>query len=98
MSFSGPNTHFGYLEIDTNLTDGYHREMYRLTYHKSALKTLFKMPRAIANRITSELASIAGNPDAYKGDWKPLSGTPFWRLRVGGWRAVCEVNGDELVV
>jgi len=48
--------------------------------------------------MRSELVSIADSPDTYTGDRKPLSGTPFWRLRVGGWRAVCEFNDNELIV
>ena len=46
----------------------------------------------------SAMLEIAKNPAAYRGDWKPLEGSGFWRLRVGGWRAVCAVQDDELVV
>ena len=45
-----------------------------------------------------ELKTIARNPGEYRGDWKPLSGSPYWRLRVGDWRAVCEVHNGELVL
>ena len=72
--------------------------MYTLAYHKQAIKTLAKMPRNSADRVRSELLVLAGNPERYRGDWKPLSGTPFGRLRVGGWRAICELRETELIV
>jgi len=72
--------------------------MYRLVYHKQAVKTLAKMPRGIAGRIRFELGLIAESPEKYVGDWKPLSGTIFWRLRVGGWRAICEIRDGDLIL
>jgi mRNA interferase RelE/StbE len=72
--------------------------MYRLAYHKQAVKILVKMPRDIADRMRSELGLIAKNPAGYRGDWKPLSGFPFWRLRVGDWRAICELRDEELIL
>jgi mRNA interferase RelE/StbE len=72
--------------------------MFTVRYHKQALKVLARMPRGIAQHIRSELAVIAGDPSTYQGDWKPLSGTPFWRLRVGGWRAICEFHDNELIL
>ncbi|MEF8712397.1 MAG: type II toxin-antitoxin system RelE/ParE family toxin [Accumulibacter sp.] len=27
-----------------------------------------------------------------------MQGPPFWRLRVGDWRAICDVQRDELVL
>lgn len=72
--------------------------MYRLVYHKQALKVLLKMPREIAQRIQRELKRVALDPRAYGGDWKPLLGSPFWRLRVGSWRAVCELRNYELII
>ena len=56
------------------------------------------MPRGIAKKIQSTMRAIANSPAAYQGDWKRLEGTEFWRLRVGGWRAICDVQDGELVV
>jgi mRNA interferase RelE/StbE len=56
------------------------------------------MPRSIAGRMRTELELLAKNPEAYRGDWKPLSGSPFWRLRIGSWRAICELRDDELIL
>ena len=72
--------------------------MFTIKYSKQAIKTRVKMPKDIAERIDVELESIAADPAAYKGDWKPLQGSPFWRLRVGGWRAICKMINNELII
>lgn len=72
--------------------------MYSLKYSKQALKTKVKMPKSIAERIDIELELIACDPVAYQGDWKPLQGAAFWRLRVGSWRAICEIINNELII
>lgn len=72
--------------------------MFTVRYHKQAMKVLARMPHSVAADIMSELGLVAKNPSAYRGDWKPLAGAPFWRLRVGSWRAVCEFRNNELVL
>lgn len=72
--------------------------MYIIKYSKQALKTKARMPKGIAERIETELEKIAVNPTTYQGDWKPLQGTLFWRLRVGGWRAICEIINNQLII
>ncbi|MGO1233424.1 MAG: type II toxin-antitoxin system RelE family toxin [Marinobacter sp.] len=72
--------------------------MYKLTYKKSALKALRKMPQLQAQKMREQLTAMAQNPYAYSGDWKPLKGEPYWRLRQGSYRAICSINDGELVV
>ena len=72
--------------------------MLAIKYSKQAVKTKAKMPKDIAERIDAELASIAVDPGTYQGDWKPLQGSPFWRLRVGGWRVICEIVKNKLII
>lgn len=72
--------------------------MFTVRYSKQSTKTLCKMPSGAANKIQAAMLSIARNPTAYLGDWKRLEGTDFWRLRVGSWRAVCDVQNGELVI
>ena len=71
---------------------------FSIKYSKQANKTKAKMPKGIATSIETELEAIAANPAMYRGDWKSLQGTPFWRLRVGGWRAICEIRNNELII
>ena len=72
--------------------------MLALRFAKPALKVLLKMPAGVAKRMRAELDRVASNPAAYRGDWKPLQGSNFWRLRVGDWRAICEISDAELVL
>jgi mRNA interferase RelE/StbE len=72
--------------------------MYSIKYSKQANKTKNKMPQGIAQRIETELDTIAINPTTYQGDWKPLQRSPFWRLRVGSWRAICQIIDNELII
>ena len=72
--------------------------MFTIRYSKQALKASVKMPQGIAARIRNELNVIALDPAAYHGDWKSLKGTPYWRLRVGDWRAICEIINNELII
>jgi mRNA interferase RelE/StbE len=68
--------------------------MFAIKYSKQAVKIKAKMPKGIAEKIES----IAAGPAKYEGDWKPLQGSPFWRLRVGGWRVICEIAKNELII
>ena len=72
--------------------------MYELKYKKSALKSMNKLPKHVRSRIATELEAVAAGPVDYKGDWKPLSGSPYWRLRVGDYRAVCAVEKSVLLL
>jgi len=72
--------------------------VYIIKYSRQALKTKARMPKGIAERIDTEMETVAVNPTTYQGDWKPLQGTPFWRLRVGGWRAICEIINNQLII
>lgn len=72
--------------------------MHKLTYKKAALKAIRKMPKPQAQKLQSELEAMARDPQAYWGDWKPMKGGPFWRLRQGSYRAICSIDDGELVV
>ncbi len=72
--------------------------MYQLHYRKSALKVLQSMPIAVRQKLLQELNQIALDPFQYSGDWKPLQGSEFWRLRVGKWRVICDIQQGELVL
>ena len=72
--------------------------MYKLTYKKSVIKAIRKMPRPQAQGLTGELEAMAQAPYAYKGDWKAMKEEPYWRLRQGDYRAICSIDNGELVV
>lgn len=72
--------------------------MYTIHYTKSATKALLKMPAHYSAAIRRELFVLAESPSAYTGDWKKLQGVDAWRLRVGGYRAICEVKEGVLMI
>lgn len=72
--------------------------MYKLIYKKSALKAIRKMPKSQGQKLHRELEVMAQDPGACQGDWKLMKGVPYWRLRQGGYRAICSIDHGELVV
>lgn len=72
--------------------------MFTLRFAKPALKALLKMPAGVAKRMRVELDVVATDPATYRGDWRPLQGSDYWRLRVGDWRAICDLRNGELVL
>jgi mRNA interferase RelE/StbE len=72
--------------------------VYSVQFKKSAIKALRKLPRKFARRLLFEIEEIAADPMNYSGDWKRLTGSRYWRLRVGRYRAICDLRDDEMVL
>jgi mRNA interferase RelE/StbE len=72
--------------------------MYQLVYKKSAIKGLRKLPTETRGRMVKTLKEIAADPRCYVGDWKPLKGTRYWRLRIGRYRAICNIGDEKLLM
>ena len=72
--------------------------MYSLVYTKQAAKTLLKMPRNLALLVREKLEQIAQEPYAQNPNVKKLQNRPGYRLRVGDWRIIYEIENDRLVI
>lgn len=72
--------------------------MYRILFTRSADKTLRRLPRNIAQRIRRSLDDLAMNPYAEHLDVIKLQNRPGYRLRVGDWRIIYEIENDELII
>ena len=72
--------------------------MYKIIFTTQAAKSLLKMPRNNANLIREKLAQVAIDPFASIPNAKKLQGRPGYRLRVGDWRVIYEINKDEIVI
>jgi mRNA interferase RelE/StbE len=72
--------------------------VYKITYTTQAAKSLLKMPRNTANLIREKLAQVADDPFASIQNAKKLQDRPGYRLRVGDWRVIYEINKDEIVI
>jgi mRNA interferase RelE/StbE len=72
--------------------------MYRIVYTKQGRRALRDMPRNVSARIVAKLERLAADPHAANPNVKPLSGVPGFRLRVGDWRVIYELQDEILVV
>ncbi|MCA0941946.1 MULTISPECIES: type II toxin-antitoxin system RelE family toxin [Roseobacteraceae] len=72
--------------------------MKTITYRTAALRTLRKMPRNEAKRITEKVELYATDPEALSNNVKSLKGREGIRLRVGDWRVIMDDQGEVLDV
>lgn len=72
--------------------------MYSITYSKDALKTLQSMPRNLSIRIRDKVAALAEDPFAPNNNVTKLQGREGFRLRVGDWRVIYDIQHDTLVI
>lgn len=72
--------------------------MRSVSYTKSALKVLRKMPRPDALRIMAKVDQFAIDPESLANNVKRLQGSGFIRLRVGDWRVIMDDQGAVLAV
>ncbi|MCK4443170.1 MAG: type II toxin-antitoxin system RelE/ParE family toxin [Thermoplasmata archaeon] len=66
---------------------------YEIIFSDKALKQLRKMERNIQERIVAVLERIRTRPDAYV---TKLVGDPGYKLRVGDYRIIVDVNVKDL--
>ena len=68
-----------------------------VTYTRKAFKGLRKMPRHHANNLQSAFERIAAG-DLQGLDIKALQGRQGFRLRSGNYRAIYEIDGEQINV
>ncbi len=56
------------------------------------------MPRKLAQRLRDKLVRLAKDPYAANPNVTKLQDRPGYRLRVGDWRVIYEIQGQELVI
>ena len=72
--------------------------MYKITYTTQAAKALLKIPRNTANLIREKLEQVAIDPFATIPNAKKLQGRAGYRLRIGDWRVIYEINKNEVII
>jgi len=70
---------------------------YSISYRPTAAKTLRKLDKPIARRLVSEIGQLAYDPRP-KGCSQLAGGEGEYRIRVGDYRIVYDVNDVEVVV
>lgn len=69
---------------------------YEIEFKPQAIKDLKPLPKKVQGRI---MAAIDGLKDGFTGDVKKLTNyTPEYRLRIGDYRVLFELDGKKLVI
>jgi mRNA interferase RelE/StbE len=69
---------------------------YAVNIRLSAQKSLGKIDRQDQDRIISAIESLSENPRPE--GCKKLSGRPAWRIRIGTYRVIYEIQDGKLII
>jgi mRNA interferase RelE/StbE len=72
--------------------------MYEIVFTKQAVRTLRRLPRNISQLIREKIDEIAVDPYAPHNNVTKLVGRPGYRLRVGDWRIIYELQDGHLIM
>lgn len=72
--------------------------MYRIVFAKEAQKTLLRLPKDMTILIRDKLEQLAIDPYAPNTNTKKLQNRSGYRLRVGDWRVIYEIQNNELAI
>jgi len=72
--------------------------MYEIFFSKQAYKTLRRIPRNVSDLMYQKLTVIAHDPYGEHNNVTKLQNRPGYRLRVGDWRIIYELQDDKLVI
>ncbi len=71
---------------------------YKIAYTKQASKTLKKVPVDIARNLQEKIEQIAEDPYASHSNVTKLQNREGFRLRVGDWRVIYDIQKDKVIV
>ena len=66
--------------------------MFKIRFSKNAGKALHKMPRNLAILIRAKIDEVAADPYAANNNIRALQGRSGYRLRIGDWRVIYELD------
>jgi mRNA interferase RelE/StbE len=72
--------------------------MYNIEFTKQAIKDLRKIPRNNVSKVIEKIKILSGNPRDSKLDIKQLKGVDGYRLRVGDYRVIYEIEDAKLII
>lgn len=72
--------------------------MHQIVYTKEATKALRKLPRNVSHLIREKLDDIASDPYIQHNNVTKLQNRSGYRLRVGDWRVIYEIDKGQLVI
>ncbi|MGC8727567.1 MAG: type II toxin-antitoxin system RelE family toxin [Thermoplasmata archaeon] len=68
---------------------------YKIIWSISAVKQLKSLDRSIVKRILEKVDALSKNPERYV---EKLIGYPYYRLRVGDYRVILEINRESIFI
>jgi mRNA interferase RelE/StbE len=72
--------------------------VYKINFTKQAYKSLRRVPRDIVDRMRDRLDQIAQDPYVQYANVTKLQNRSGYRLRVGDWRVIYDLQDEELVI
>ncbi|RQZ58009.1 type II toxin-antitoxin system RelE/ParE family toxin [Burkholderia cepacia] len=72
--------------------------MHSIEFTKQAAQALKAMPRNISATIRAKIDALATDPYVPNPNAKKLAGQPGYRLRVGDWRVLYEIEDGRVVI
>ncbi|MDP3861699.1 MAG: type II toxin-antitoxin system RelE/ParE family toxin [Phaeovulum sp.] len=72
--------------------------MKQISYTKSAIRVLRRLPADMATLIRAKFEAYAQDPSSQANNVKSLKGREGIRLRVGDWRVIMDDQGTVLAV
>ncbi len=64
--------------------------MFEIIWSNSAFRVIKKLPRSISKRIVGRIDALSEDPQNV--DFKKLIGMPYFRLRVGDYRVIFNID------
>lgn len=71
---------------------------YKVEFTKLAIKSLRKLPEDAREKLINKIEELAKDPFSPFLDIKNMQGRDGYRLRVGDWRAIYELNNHQLQI
>jgi mRNA interferase RelE/StbE len=71
---------------------------YRIEVTPAARRDLKNMPKRELRPIDSAIRRLAGEPRPQQAEKLKDKRETFWRLRVGNWRIIYQIEDDRLIV
>ena len=72
--------------------------MYKIIFAKGAQKALLRLPKNMAVLVRQKLEQLAVDTYAPNTNAMKLQNRSGYRLRIGDWRVIYEIQNDELVI
>ena len=70
--------------------------MFKIDWDEKAIEQLSKLDSSISSRIAKKVNELKEDP--FSKDIKRLKGEAAFRLRVGDYRIIFEIQGDKLII